>query len=524
MSPRRRFRATALAIALAVAAPGALVAQTAPERDHTGVWWNANESGWGVFTIDFGDVIAPAWYTYDDDGEATWFTVAGAVPQDDGSYAGDVYRFTGVPFAQIAGNAANPGTKIGDATFRFSGEDALTLSYTIGAVSQTKQLTRFEFGEQDVVCHSGQGSRAEATNYSDLWWNPGQNGWGLTLTHVGDNLYVTWYTYGEDGEAIWFLAQTSVQDDGSFRGQLFRGTEGTPFLQINGAPPSAGPELVGEAVLAFSDGETGEFTYTVDAVTQTRAIERFVAGSNPPVCETVSPDPTKACFNTRKVGDFARYRSVITVGDDEQGGTKISDEKVIAAEPREGMPTVAVEQFIFPLQFPEARQLIGQTADASVLLETQDYDINTNRTVTATYSYTPPIVTPLRYETGAAVANEYDLAVQGSQLNGTGEGAETMTLLGVEPVTVPAGTFEACKFEVTSHFEGTSGTGASVTTSEQTITATRWTSPQFGLLKSDSEVTQTVKVGANGTPTTTTSTVETVLVRVTADGVTRPAN
>mgnify|MGYP006193378603 CR=1 FL=1 len=56
-------------------------------------------------TIDFGDVIAPTWYTYDENGDAVWFLVAGALPQQDGSYAGDVYRFTGVPFEQIVGEA-----------------------------------------------------------------------------------------------------------------------------------------------------------------------------------------------------------------------------------------------------------------------------------------------------------------------------------------------------------------------------------------------------------------------------------
>ncbi len=33
---------------------------------------------------------------------------------------------------------------------------------------------------------------------SDLWWNPNESGWGLSLSHHGDSLFAVWYTYGPD--------------------------------------------------------------------------------------------------------------------------------------------------------------------------------------------------------------------------------------------------------------------------------------------------------------------------------------
>ena len=83
-----------LALLLALATPGLAAAQTAMK---SATWWNPDEGGWGVFTIDQGNVVAPGWFTYDSDGEPVWFLVPGATLQGDGSYKGDILRFTGVP-------------------------------------------------------------------------------------------------------------------------------------------------------------------------------------------------------------------------------------------------------------------------------------------------------------------------------------------------------------------------------------------------------------------------------------------
>ena len=32
---------------------------------------------------------------------------------------------------------------------------------------------------------------SRATEYTDLWWNPAESGWGLTITHQGNVLFLT---------------------------------------------------------------------------------------------------------------------------------------------------------------------------------------------------------------------------------------------------------------------------------------------------------------------------------------------
>jgi hypothetical protein len=41
-------------------------------------------------------------------------------------------------------------------------------------------------------------------NYTALWWNPAENGWGLNITHQGNTLFGTLYTYGPDGTPTWY--------------------------------------------------------------------------------------------------------------------------------------------------------------------------------------------------------------------------------------------------------------------------------------------------------------------------------
>ena len=41
-----------------------------------------------------------------------------------------------------------------------------------------------------------------AANYQGLWWNSpagSESGWGINITHQGDTLFVTWFTYDSGG-------------------------------------------------------------------------------------------------------------------------------------------------------------------------------------------------------------------------------------------------------------------------------------------------------------------------------------
>jgi len=78
-----------------------------------------------------------------------------------------------------------------------------TIAYTVSQASQTKSLVPQEFGPRPVCTWGAQPDLTLATNFQDLWWNPGESGWGLGLTHQGDVVFVTWATYDLTGKAWW---------------------------------------------------------------------------------------------------------------------------------------------------------------------------------------------------------------------------------------------------------------------------------------------------------------------------------
>ena len=50
---------------------------------------------------------------------------------------------------------------------------------------------------------------AAAVNYQGLWWKApaeSESGWGISLTHQGDIIFATWFTYDFDGKPLWFAA------------------------------------------------------------------------------------------------------------------------------------------------------------------------------------------------------------------------------------------------------------------------------------------------------------------------------
>jgi hypothetical protein len=260
--------------------------RSAAQPNLTGLWAASGEDGWGLSVAHQGEVLFPAWYTYDSSGRPAWYLVAGAARQSDGSYLGDLYRFTGTAFAQINGSVANqPGSVIGTARFTPLDSGQMRFQYEVGGSAQSRTLSRFAIGPLPT-CRFVSGSRASASNHSDIWWNPSESGWGLHLIESSGRMFAAWYTYAADGQPMWVTSLLSRQADGRFVGTLNRPISGTPFALINGPATSFPVPEVGSASLRFSDGEHASFAYTLDGVSQVKAIQRFVyAGPQQSVCE-----------------------------------------------------------------------------------------------------------------------------------------------------------------------------------------------------------------------------------------------
>ncbi len=117
-------------------------------------------------------------------------------------------------------------------------------------------------------------------NLAGLYSKADEPGWGLSIAHQGDALFPTWYTYDQNGRAVWFLGGAlALQPDGRYTGPAFRAT-GTPFDQIAG---DAGAQLVQVGDFALRPLPAGalEFGYNIGGVAQQKRVELFRFGALP---------------------------------------------------------------------------------------------------------------------------------------------------------------------------------------------------------------------------------------------------
>jgi len=268
------------AFARAGAAAGAAI-------NYQGLWWNApagSESGWGINLAHQGDVIFATWFTYDGSGKAWWLSMT-ANKTGSGVYAGDLYRTHGPSFNAVPFNPADvTATKVGTGTLTFSGVSDGTFAYVVAGTTQTKPITRQVFGALPS-CTVAPPDLTAAINYQDLWWAPGgvESGWGVNFTQQGDIIFATWFTYDLDGTPMWLSATVNKTGPGAYTGTLYRTTgpafDAVPFLPVNVTATS-----VGTLTLTFANGNAGTFAYTVNGVTQSKAIVRQLFSATGTVC------------------------------------------------------------------------------------------------------------------------------------------------------------------------------------------------------------------------------------------------
>ena len=123
-------------------------------------------------------------------------------------------------------------------------------------------------GAYDVVLRA---DRVD-TNYTALWWNAAESGWGINLDHQGDIIFATLFTYDETGAPMWLvMSRGERQPDGSYAGALFR-TTGPVF---NAQPWTAiVPSEVGTMRLVFGGANAATLTYTYNGRPVTKQVTR----------------------------------------------------------------------------------------------------------------------------------------------------------------------------------------------------------------------------------------------------------
>ena len=114
-----------------------------------------------------------------------------------------------------------------------------------------------------------------AANYTDIWYNPNEAGWGVTFTqHPATNqVFAVWYTYDPrendpsstgNFKPLWIVMSGGTwTSPTSLSGDVYV-TNGTPFAQ-SWNPQSLQVDRVGTFSFNFTSASSGNFSYNIAA-------------------------------------------------------------------------------------------------------------------------------------------------------------------------------------------------------------------------------------------------------------------
>jgi hypothetical protein len=260
---------------------------------HEGLWWRSPagaQPGWGVNVEHQGDILFATWFTYDTDGSGMWLVMSEGAKTGVDTYSGTLYRTTGPGFDS---NPFDPArvtlTEVGTASFIFYGRDDGMFTTVVNGVSFGQPITRQVYANAVPTCTIG-GTAGATPNFQGLWWRSpagSESGWGVNITHQGDILFATWFTYDASGKGMWLVMSDGAKTGtNTYAGTLYRTTGLAYNDALNWAlNPHVTTTPVGNATFTFSDANNGNFSYTVNGSSGSKPITRQLFSSPPTVCQ-----------------------------------------------------------------------------------------------------------------------------------------------------------------------------------------------------------------------------------------------
>jgi hypothetical protein len=117
-----------------------------------------------------------------------------------------------------------------------------------------------------------------SADFSDLWFNPNESGWGANMIQQEEIVFVTIFVYDTNGQPTWFVGPDTAFTGATgltqhFTGPLYR-TTGPYFGAATFNAASVNVVQVGTVSFDAPTSTTGTLTYSVNGVTVTKSVQR----------------------------------------------------------------------------------------------------------------------------------------------------------------------------------------------------------------------------------------------------------
>jgi len=180
-----RYREMLCALALALAVFGMIgsASATSANTDVSDIWWNPNESGWGMQMVNTGTFVFATIYVYGPNGSPTWYTgQLDKTAAAQTAYAGPLFATTGPYFGSGSFNPnAVAGRQVGTMTFVLTNVTNGQLTYSVDGVVVNKTVQR-----QPLTLDNYSGNYIGNATYTDSGcFNPAFNGTRTEALKIG---------------------------------------------------------------------------------------------------------------------------------------------------------------------------------------------------------------------------------------------------------------------------------------------------------------------------------------------------
>ena len=188
---------------------------------------------------------------------------------------------------------------------------------------------RIALSRRNAGLHEGNGWR------TDLWFPPGESGWGVNIIEQGDTIFATLFVYDAQGRSHWYVAsaltRSAQRADGTyaFSGPLYESTG--PYFGAAFNPAAVTRRQVGTMTFDVRDRVSASLVYTVDGVSVTKTVNRFALRKN-----SLSGSYLGHLASSDDDPGGSRYEAMSITIDDGDSGFTMQTRPEGATQPRSG--------------------------------------------------------------------------------------------------------------------------------------------------------------------------------------------
>lgn len=113
---------------------------------------------------------------------------------------------------------------------------------------------------------------AAAVQYTDIWWNPNEGGWGVNFIQSNNFIFATFFIYGSNQQPTWVTAQLTQGTGNVWSGPVYL-TSG-PYYGNPWNPGLVTTTVVGAATFTPLDSANGTLNYNIGLVNVSKSITR----------------------------------------------------------------------------------------------------------------------------------------------------------------------------------------------------------------------------------------------------------